>query len=223
MAENVHFKSKQNILRFSTNCRSILFTNGSVCDFMDPVLQSGHATKLPSSETPPEDPDLYPSFSNLAAPTGYSLQDLNQLSIEPPPRQLHAPKAPNMNFAPYQDTSPEIERALSPPPQDGRRSKSPMIRSPPPSRPFSPTPPQELPPPRVNGNVTSGGFQGARASLEAFETSLPMRMDVEASMYPVPCVDCVEDCAHGGQRMIKEASAVVFQYNVSFLNPEHRS
>ena len=99
-----------------------------------------------------------------------------------------------MNFAPYQDTSPEIERALSPPPQDGRRSKSPSVRSPPSSRPFSP-PPGSLPPPsafandnavpQVGANHSSGfgnNFENTRFNLEAFQTSLPLRMDYEAML-----------------------------------------
>ena len=100
-----------------------------------------------------------------------------------------------MNFAPYQDESPEIERALSPPPPEGRRSKSPAVRSPPVSRPFSPTP-QSLPPPShfasggqspggANGDYSTraaGDLEGARFNLEAFQTSLPIRMDYEAML-----------------------------------------
>lgn len=35
-----------------------------------------------------------------------------------------------MNFAPYQDESPEVERALSPPLGDANRFKSPILGSP---------------------------------------------------------------------------------------------
>ena len=102
-----------------------------------------------------------------------------------------------MNFAPYQDQSPETERALSPPPQDASRSKSPNLRSPPLSPPpggrFSPS---SLPPPSFfgndntsgngnsSGNARTGGYRAdledQRPGLGAFETSLPMRLDYEA-------------------------------------------
>lgn len=84
-----------------------------------------------------------------------------------------------MNFAPYQDESPEIERALSPPHPDGR-IKSPNIRSPRASA--------DLPPPNhfVGGGYGNTGFgrdiEGGHVSLGAFETSLPIRMDVEAML-----------------------------------------
>ncbi|CEJ56461.1 Putative DASH complex subunit duo1 [Penicillium brasilianum] len=84
-----------------------------------------------------------------------------------------------MNFAPYQDESPEIERALSPPTLDGR-VKSPALRSPRASA--------DLPSPShfAGGGHGNGGYgrdlEGGRASLGAFETSLPIRMDVEAAL-----------------------------------------
>lgn len=104
-----------------------------------------------------------------------------------------------MNFAPYQDESPEVERALSPPPPDGiLRSKSPPARAP---RFTSPVPTSGVHATERNysggheqGNIITSGFGndvehggtysngGARASLGAFETSLPMRMDFEAMM-----------------------------------------
>ncbi|KAJ5167918.1 Tic20-like protein [Penicillium canariense] len=84
-----------------------------------------------------------------------------------------------MNFAPYQDESPETERALSPPHPDGR-VKSPNLRSPRASA--------DLPSPRhfVGGGYSNTGFgrdvEGGHVSLGAFETSLPIRMDVEAAL-----------------------------------------
>ena len=84
-----------------------------------------------------------------------------------------------MNFAPYQDESPEIERALSPPHPDVR-VKSPNLRSPRASA--------DLPSPnRVGGGgYGNTGFgrdvEGGHVSLGAFQTSLPIRMDVEAML-----------------------------------------
>lgn len=82
-----------------------------------------------------------------------------------------------MNFAPYQDESPEIERALSPPPLDNR-IKPPHLRSPRASA--------DLPSPRHFGGIGNTGFgrdvEGGHVSLGAFETSLPIRMDVEAML-----------------------------------------
>lgn len=97
-----------------------------------------------------------------------------------------------MNFAPYQDESPETERALSPPLAE-RSSKSPPAQS------YSPS---SLPPPShfggrdINNGGSAGGFGGGpgggfsgrdlegggRLSLSAFETSLPIRMDFEAML-----------------------------------------
>ena len=84
-----------------------------------------------------------------------------------------------MNFAPYQDESPEIERALSPPTVDGR-VRSPGLRSPRAST--------DLPSPShfVGGGHGNTGYgrdlEGGHVSLGAFETSLPIRMDVEAAL-----------------------------------------
>lgn len=98
-----------------------------------------------------------------------------------------------MNFAPYQDESPEIERALSPALSDANRSKtSPNLRSPR----ASPTassgfPAAGLPSPSHFGGVGTGGHgitgfgrdvESGRLSLGAFETSLPLRMDYEAML-----------------------------------------
>jgi hypothetical protein len=98
-----------------------------------------------------------------------------------------------MNFAPYQDDSPEVERALSPPLPDAYRSKSPHHNvTTPPVPTQSPAP---LPPPSHFSAGTNGGFgngygyapsgrdaEGGRLSLGAFETSLPLRMDYEAML-----------------------------------------
>lgn len=89
------------------------------------------------------------------------------------------PRCHKMNFAPYQDESPEIERALSPPNPEGR-IKSPNLRSPRASA--------DLPSPShfTGGGHGNTGFgrdvEGGHVSLGAFETSLPIRMDVEAMM-----------------------------------------
>lgn len=80
-----------------------------------------------------------------------------------------------MNFAPYQDESPEIERALSPPHDNAPKPKSPRASA-------------DLPPPSHfagsgNGNTGFGrDVEGGHVSLGAFETSLPIRMDVEAML-----------------------------------------
>ncbi|QQK46982.1 DASH complex subunit duo1 [Penicillium digitatum] len=84
-----------------------------------------------------------------------------------------------MNFAPYQDQSPELERALSPPQPDGHRI-SPILHSPRPSA--------DLPSPNhfASGGHGNTGFgrdiEGGHVSLGAFETSLPIRMDIEAAL-----------------------------------------
>ena len=98
-----------------------------------------------------------------------------------------------MNFAPYQDTAPESERALSPPPRRSS-SRSPNPRSPPPDHrgakePFQGSP---LPDPShfdgdSRANAGNGGFgnadiEGGRLNVNLFDTSLPMRMDYEAMM-----------------------------------------
>ncbi|KAL4885050.1 hypothetical protein BJY04DRAFT_158704 [Aspergillus karnatakaensis] len=94
-----------------------------------------------------------------------------------------------MNFAPYQDESPEVERAFSPSLEN--RSKSPVVRSPhgsPPVPGF--TSAAGLPSPGHNIDTTGygntnygrGDVEGGRWNLGAFETSLPIRMDVEAML-----------------------------------------
>ncbi|KAL2410423.1 hypothetical protein ABEF95_003788 [Exophiala dermatitidis] len=99
-----------------------------------------------------------------------------------------------MNFAPYQDESPELERALSPPPNNKSRvsSDTPRVRSPAPGHVPSSTPraasdarPLPLPTNVGNSNFATrfvGSAQERGQSLEAFETSLPMRMDYEAML-----------------------------------------
>ncbi|RJE23563.1 Tic20-like protein [Aspergillus sclerotialis] len=85
-----------------------------------------------------------------------------------------------MNFAPYQDESPEVERALSPPLGDPNRSKSPRLQSPrvsPPVPGFSPT--HRAPPNQYGGQPD---LEGGRFHLAAFNTSLPIRMDIEAML-----------------------------------------
>ncbi|KAH1435203.1 hypothetical protein KXX32_009017 [Aspergillus fumigatus] len=99
-----------------------------------------------------------------------------------------------MNFAPYQDESPEVERALSPPLGDANRFKSPILGSPRGSPPIPSAQSGSLPSPThfAGANPIHGGGQanqgygrdveGGRWNLGAFETSLPIRMDVEAML-----------------------------------------
>ena len=98
-----------------------------------------------------------------------------------------------MDFAPYQDQSPETNRALSPPPE-GRRSFSPGVRSPPLASPTTapkpsanPWAPIEDSSARAFGNDGSGGhgsadLESGRGRLNEFETSLPIRLDYEACL-----------------------------------------
>ena len=85
-----------------------------------------------------------------------------------------------MNFAPYQDESPEVERALSPTLGDPNRSKSPGLQSPrvsPPAPGFAPS--HHAPPNQYGGQQD---LEGGRLHLAAFNTSLPIRMDIEAML-----------------------------------------
>lgn len=98
-----------------------------------------------------------------------------------------------MDFAPYQDTSPEADRALSPPPEN-RRSFSPTL----PDRraSASPIPPSKAPFNAPTSNPWAFGGDGAggshvqdagdveagRGRLNEFETSLPIRLDYEACL-----------------------------------------
>ncbi|WEW55071.1 hypothetical protein PRK78_000499 [Emydomyces testavorans] len=95
-----------------------------------------------------------------------------------------------MNFAPYQDESPDVERALSPSIADPNRTKSP--RSSPPVQ----NGPLNLPSPGVFAgqgrssleNNLNRGFgrerylEGGRPDVSAFETSLPIALHVEAML-----------------------------------------
>lgn len=88
----------------------------------------------------------------------------------------------NMDFAPYQDNSPETERVLSP----NRRSLSfsPPMRSTPKT-----TPKTSLNIPRTEPTAAWAASQaadleagGRRGSLDQFTTSLPIRLDYEACL-----------------------------------------
>lgn len=102
-----------------------------------------------------------------------------------------------MDFAPYQDQSPETTRAFSPPPAEGRRSFSPRIRSPPPlsgnaPKPsFNPWAPADesasagfgnSASPYRNGGTGATDLESGRERLNEFETSLPIRLDYEACL-----------------------------------------
>ncbi|RMD44810.1 hypothetical protein DV735_g265, partial [Chaetothyriales sp. CBS 134920] len=99
-----------------------------------------------------------------------------------------------MNFAPYQDETPQAERALSPPAPTGRIRRSidsARVQS---RRSIESARVQSPPAPRVavvggNGpNRADAHTLAARSreergqSLEAFQTSLPLRMDFEAML-----------------------------------------
>lgn len=121
-------------------------------------------------------------------------------------RQPYLPKRRanvKMDFAPYQDQSPETQRTLSPPPRPsldgpaGRRSFSPPNGRR--SSSFSPAPALQSPvnpPPTQNpwaasasafGNSVFGNHGDVEAGnredrLNEFETSLPIRLDYEACL-----------------------------------------
>ncbi|KAM0796009.1 hypothetical protein BDR22DRAFT_938400 [Usnea florida] len=94
-----------------------------------------------------------------------------------------------MDFAPYQDTTPESTRALSPPPN---RVLSPTrnARSPPPNRPQAdpfrtsslPEPSHFSDEPRGNAGFGGGDIENGRLDVNLFETSLPLRLDYEAML-----------------------------------------
>lgn len=99
-----------------------------------------------------------------------------------------------MNFAPYQDTDPTTERALSPPPP-GAKSRSSIdssrVRSPPPGRPNAPSRDASgispLPPPDAFADYgfpsrQTLGSEERGQQLEAFQSSLPLRLDYEAML-----------------------------------------
>lgn len=81
-----------------------------------------------------------------------------------------------MNFAPYQDESPETERALSPPPSYTSPRASPPVHH------FSST--GGLPPfiHSSGHGMNRYDIEGGRLSLGAFDTSLPIRIDYEAML-----------------------------------------
>ena len=107
-----------------------------------------------------------------------------------------------MDFAPYQDQSPETTRTFSPPPDGPRRSFSPTKRTTSPAAvlPSSPS----IHPPRAAtanpwaaasgyegnfftsasgfGGDDAGDLEGGSAGVSEFETSLPIRMDFEACL-----------------------------------------
>ncbi|RMZ75227.1 hypothetical protein DV737_g5406, partial [Chaetothyriales sp. CBS 132003] len=100
-----------------------------------------------------------------------------------------------MNFAPYQDEIPQVERALSPPRAGGGKSgssiDSPRVQSPPPRAGVSsrvavesggggPRPPGNGP--NYAHAWATGGREERGHSLQAFQTSLPLRMDFEAML-----------------------------------------
>ena len=94
-----------------------------------------------------------------------------------------------MDFAPYQDTTPESTRTLSPPPN---RISSPArnARSPPPTRPNTdpfgvsslPEPSHFSDEPRENARFGGGDIENGRLDVNLFETSLPLRLDYEAML-----------------------------------------
>lgn len=90
-----------------------------------------------------------------------------------------------MDFAPYQDESPEVERALSPPPNNHLRSpQSPRVAGPLPSPSHFANEGQFTT--QSGGLGNTGGLgpdaEGGRLNLGAFDTSLPIRMDYEAML-----------------------------------------
>ncbi|KAI9050868.1 hypothetical protein LZ554_004986 [Drepanopeziza brunnea f. sp. 'monogermtubi'] len=101
-----------------------------------------------------------------------------------------------MDFAPYQDENPESNRALSPPlggrrsfsPNEGRRSYSPAVPNNAPRLTANPWVPrastEEAVSPQVFGNSGNAGrdVESGRGRLNEFETSLPIRMDLEACL-----------------------------------------
>ena len=95
-----------------------------------------------------------------------------------------------MDFAPYQDTTPEANRALSPPPRRSS-SRSPNPRSPPSQNRAGPNTfsSATLPPPshfsdepQTGGGFGAGDVEGGRLNVNLFETSLPIRLDYEAML-----------------------------------------
>ncbi|KAL2003019.1 hypothetical protein VTN02DRAFT_5254 [Thermoascus thermophilus] len=129
-----------------------------------------------------------------AKPRSTRASEDRRLSSDPQPSAASLARHPKMNFAPYQDESPEIERALSPALSDANRPKtSPHLGSPRASPPTASAgfPAAGLPSPSHFGGIGAGGHgftgfgrdvESGRLSLGAFETSLPLRMDYEAML-----------------------------------------
>lgn len=102
---------------------------------------------------------------------------------------VHSNRSRVMDFAPYQDTTPESTRAHSPPPN---RTSSPTrnARSPPPNRPHTdpfgasslPAPSHFSDEPRGNTGFGGGDLESGRLDVNLFETSLPLRLDYEAML-----------------------------------------
>jgi len=144
--------------------------------------------KLPSHNlTTPEAelPELQPHLNPRA---------VLQTKFRPKPH-LYKTQTQTMDFAPYQDQSPETHRALSPPPNDRRSSSISRIRSPPPQSPTKPSAPNLWPPSTSQAQHAEDssfasrafgsaglGLESGRGQLNEFETSLPIRLDHEACL-----------------------------------------
>ncbi len=96
-----------------------------------------------------------------------------------------------MDFAPYQDTTPESTRALSPPPPNRTSSPARNARSPPPNRPTTdpfgaasslPEPSRFSDEPRGHAGFGGRDVEDGRLDVNLFETSLPIRLDYEAML-----------------------------------------
>lgn len=95
-----------------------------------------------------------------------------------------------MDFAPYQDTTPESTRALSPPPNrtssPARNARSPPSPNRPNTDPFGasslPAPSHFSDEPRGNTGFGGGDIESGRLDVNLFETSLPLRLDYEAML-----------------------------------------
>lgn len=115
--------------------------------------------------------------------SNFTLADKEPITQLRPPELPPLPSkllAPTMNFAPYQDESPETERAMSPSLGDPRRSMSPKLQSPRVSSPVPGFSQSRVPP--LNQYDGRRDVEGGRLNLGAFKTSLPIRMDVEAML-----------------------------------------
>ena len=93
-----------------------------------------------------------------------------------------------MDFAPYQDTSPEASRALSPPPLRSL-SRSPTPKPPPQNRntnafaaPILPAPNYFSSDDRREASFHGEDFENRRLHVNLLETTLPIRLDYEAAL-----------------------------------------